>query len=233
MFLNNFLPTSVGGDAYRAYRTGSGGESAAAVSAVLAERLTGVAAMISLAWVLALLDCRRSGSSFSGDLVRYGGAVLLAGAALVALSLFLLERSSRSGGGRRAGWLRRVGERLLVLRRRPALLAPVVLLSLLFHLFMAWGIGLLFLALGVEVSFPRVFLIMALSQLVGLIPVSLNGLGLTDGALIYVASLYHIPHEAGLGAALVTRLFMVLISLHGGLLYSRESLRIPPSSLRG
>src|SRR5918994_3907121 len=38
-FLNNFLPSAIGGDVYRIYKTMSGGEKAGAVSAVLVERI--------------------------------------------------------------------------------------------------------------------------------------------------------------------------------------------------
>jgi uncharacterized membrane protein YbhN (UPF0104 family) len=228
MFFNNFLPTSVGGDAYRVLRTRAPSGSATALSAVLVERLTGVAAMVLLAWCLAVLDAR-GGEALSAELGRWGGLALLAGLGGGILALALLRRREPAEGGRR-GWLAALAGRLLAFRRRPGSLLPALLLSLVFHLFMAWGIQLLFLALGAEISFARAFIVMALSQLIGLIPVSLNGLGLSDGALIYVASLYGVPDGTGLGAALVTRLFMMLISLHGGLLYLRESLRAPPAS---
>jgi glycosyltransferase 2 family protein len=49
-FLNNFLPTSIGGDAYRVYKTWDNPKSNSyAVIAVFMERLTGMAALALLA----------------------------------------------------------------------------------------------------------------------------------------------------------------------------------------
>ncbi len=54
-FLNNFLPTSIGGDAYRVYRTlPPSPPRSSAVSAVLLERVVGLSALLALGFVGAL-----------------------------------------------------------------------------------------------------------------------------------------------------------------------------------
>ena len=45
-FVNNLLPTAIGGDIYRVYRTSGSGSTSQAVSAVLLERFVGLAIML-------------------------------------------------------------------------------------------------------------------------------------------------------------------------------------------
>src|SRR4051812_5831745 len=54
-FLNNFLPSAIGGDAYRIFRTlPADGQKLRAVSAVVVERLVGVSALMALGAIGAL-----------------------------------------------------------------------------------------------------------------------------------------------------------------------------------
>ena len=79
-FFNNFLPSAIGGDVYRIYRTMTPDvERSRAVSAVLVERVVGFAAMIVIGAIGAALLVRTS------ELARW----YLAGAGLGALGVLL------------------------------------------------------------------------------------------------------------------------------------------------
>ena len=186
-FVGNFLPSTIGGDVLRVSRlTNSSTVPGTSVFAsVVIERLTG--------WiVLPLLTL--AGLLLSPSLLRLGMASRLALAlslgTLVLLGAIVYAAGSRRMAGRFAaneGWTRFIGAVHLgidSLRRRPQAAAGIVAVATIYQLspiLVAW-----FATRALGLNLPMVALlaftpVVAIAQV---LPLSLNGLGLREGALV-------------------------------------------------
>ena len=220
LFLNYFLPTSIGGDGYRIYKTlnNERGKSLA-VLAVFVERVTGLAALLLLGYGAAIVTYRRQGDAIAGALVTAGTIGLLTGAvALWAVIHFrLLQRLART-----KFWPKPLTTLLNLTgdyRHHPRRTVLVGLISFVFHVNKICVIWLLLYALGTTASAFELTVAVVAADVIGLLPISLGGLGLVDGSFIYVMGHYGVSHETGLATMLLMRTLLVPLSLTGAYFY--------------
>ena len=74
-------------------------------------------------------------------------------------------------------------------------------------------------AVGAELALAEVALIAPVVQLIGLLPLAPNGLGLVEGAFVLFYVQAGVPAELALAAALLRRLLGFAVSLVGGPLW--------------
>ena len=211
-FLNNFLPTQIGGDAYRVYRTlPPVPPKSRAISAVILERVVGFSALLCLgligAWAL----------YSSNALAR--AYVLLAGcAAVVAVSVFALlgPRVLRSKK------LAPITDNLRAICAARGEWVPLIALSFLFQAQAVFVLYALFNALGAPVSFAQAALIGAAAGIATIVPFSINGLGVVEATIAGTAAAVGVSYEAGLVIAVLMRLLLLPLTLAAGLLYAFE-----------
>lgn len=221
MFLNNFLPTSIGGDAYRIYRTASASRGrSAAVVAVLMERLTGFAALLLLGYLGGIVTYARTGDAVSRLVVILGTAgILVAAAGCLALARpGARERLLRSR--LLPSRLRPLTDRMGEYGRHPRKVALVALLSVTFHVSVISYRLLLVHAAGASCSPSSLAVVVAVSSAVALLPISLNGIGLLDGSYVVLLTHYGVPEARALLVMLLIRLLHVPLTLIGGILYA-------------
>jgi hypothetical protein len=231
MFVNNFLPTSIGGDGYRIVSTLENSRSrSAAVVAVLMERVTGIGALLLLGTLGALIVGDR-GDPDVGRFMLAVGALTTAGILLAVGLLVRPDLMRRLAGAihlppRFAG----VVDRLAEFRHHPIAGLQVIALSFGFHIFSLAWLAILLAALDGRCGLPELAVIQALTNLTALLPLSINGLGIQDGAFVFLAGRYGVAYESALFAAAAIRIFLVPISIAGGVLYLRRG---RTDSLRG
>lgn len=212
-FVGSFLPAGVGGDAARAYslsRVTTAGDEA--VASVIVDRLLGVLSLVVVG--LAGLVAWTPASGF--DLRTVIAVVLLAAACLGAFwadRLVALAMPSAVGAAPSRHPLARVGAAVSRYRGHGAVLAHV----------MAWSVGvqllrigqayLLGLGLGIAVPFRYYLLFMPVGLLMLLLPISISGFGLPQGAIVWLLRPMGVPDE--LSFALST--LIVLTGLAGNL----------------
>ena len=220
-FLNNFLPTSIGGDAYRVYRTlPPDPPRSRAVSAVVLERVVGLCSLLLLgiAGAIALYP--------AVPLARwYLVVMLLAGALLVLLVVSFAKfwpQLSRNAVQTPSRWLRPVIENLRSIARARDEWIPLLSLSLLFQAQAFLIIYGLFAALGEHVSLTQAALIAAAAGLATIIPLSINGLGVVEASTAGAAVAVGATYEAGLLVALLIRILVIPFTLAAALLYAFE-----------
>lgn len=213
-FFNNFLPTSVGGDVVRAYLLGrKGGGQARAMASVFVERFTGLATLVLLALLTVM------GPASSPRLRWLIGAV----ACTYALAIWLiLDRRGlvRVPGIRRLPFnekLFALQEAIAAYRHHAGVLAACLGLSVLFYAAAAMNIAFSARAFGADVSPVRIALVTPAIQLASVVPVSIGGLGVTEGAFIVGLGACGVTGAAALATALLIRLKGVLVGLIGAL----------------
>lgn len=222
IYSNNFLPTSIGGDAFRMYLVSRySGNSNVGIGSVVAERLSGVFALM----LLGLLGTCLVPSVFSGR-----GWVFFAGAlAAVALFLAIAEAARFRIPADRLGnnvWAGKAIDVLGGIRRyftTPATLWTMVWTSFAFQSLMVLAYFLAAKALSLQVPLPVMLAVVPLVTLLTLLPVSLNGLGLREGGFVLLLGEQGIPQVQALSLSLAVFGLSLLFGLAGGvcLLFER------------
>ncbi len=223
MFLNNFLPSSIGGDGYRIYKTLDNLHSrSCAVIAVFMERFTGILALLSLGFIGGIISFLQKGDDLSRLAVIYGSI----GASILIPLLYLTSRK------RTITWLlkrkklpqriKNVIDHLGDYHHHPLKALQVILISFFFHMVTLFFIMLLIYAVGESCSIFNLALVVATSTVVAMLPISINGIGLMDGSFIYLIGKFGMGYESALMVILLIRALTIFISLFGGYLYLRE-----------
>ena len=91
-----------------------------------------------------------------------------------------------------------------------------MVLSFWFHAMRIMIFWLLVRGLGYEVTFSQVAVVAAATMVIGMLPISLGGWGLVDGAFIVLMEMYDVPKEAGLTAQLMSRVTVAWVAIWGG-----------------
>jgi uncharacterized protein (TIRG00374 family) len=226
-FFNTFLPSGMGGDAYRVASTWPHeGRSSRAISAVLVDRGAGFAALLLIGCAAALPLIPHN---------RY--ARMFATATLcVVTALALIFRALRSGR------MQRLSERL----RRRRFFAAVITnfadlmqagrrwfkvlgVALVFHACGIAAIYLLYVSVGAPAPLGTCALIAAASGLAVIVPVSVNGIGVVEAAFVGAAVALGEPYGASLAVALLMRILVLPQTAAFGLLYAMSRHTSPRS----
>jgi uncharacterized protein (TIRG00374 family) len=220
-FLNNFLPTSIGGDAYRVYKTWDNPRSnSCAVIAVFMERLTGMAALALLAYISSIIVFLEKRDVLSRTIVTLGSYGLVA----TILAIFLLLKTNAVGliikSGKSPKILTIISEHLKDYFYHPTLIIRAIFTSFWFHLHNCLPLFLL-LVLGVNASCSilELFVAYAIMNVIAILPISINGIGVTEASFIYSIGLYGVPYNDAFVIILLIRVLLIPISLIGAILY--------------
>ena len=219
LFVSNVLPTTIGGDVLRVSRLSrETDESAASFASVVLERLTGwlVLPIITFFGFLVNPGLRHLGTATQV-------AVALAAGTLVALCLVLVGVASRRFSGKvagRDGWRRFAGALNLGierLRAHPAAAANVLLVGLAYQLVLVLAALLAAKAVGIGDGVgPTALLAFFPAVLIAqVLPVSISGLGVREGAFILFLHPLGIRDEQAIALGLLLYLLNLAVSLLG------------------
>jgi len=234
-FANNFLPTTVGGDAVRAAQLGPRvGSYAQAAASVLLERITGLWAL-SVLGSLALVAGAASPPLALALLVLGSAAattLVLLAMGRVGLAARLIERLPMPGALRRSA-------QALVAALQSAARAPRVLLAVL-----ALSLGFQCLWIGMHIVAgaalalavpPLLYAFMVpLTDILGLVPLFFNNLGVREGVFSFFLGRLGVPAASAIALAVLIFSIRLVVSgaggvilLLGGVQQARKVLRSP------
>lgn len=222
-FVNNFLPTSIGGDIVRtidlARESGRRAESAASV---FMERVVGLTAIVFLALLGLMLVGRLDYKPRLFLVVFFFLAFLLLIFTVVFYDLPLGGLKRWAGNitvldfGRR---LRKLYHGLKLYRDSKAALMGVFFMSVIYQLLNAVFVYCVNLTLGLGVKFYYFLLFIPLIGLVGFIPVSINAVGLREGGYVFLFTRIEKSSAEALSLALLVYAITLTVSLIGGVLF--------------
>jgi uncharacterized protein (TIRG00374 family) len=109
---------------------------------------------------------------------------------------------------------------VLAYSRKPGLIVWALLVSMVANGLSIINIYLYALAVGADVSLAKAAVVAPVVLAVGLLPISLNGLGVIEGTFVVLLGLMGVPPDMALAVALLRRLVLLGQSLVGGVLYS-------------
>ncbi len=216
-FVNQFVPTGLGGDALRAWGARQDGASwEAAIHGVLLDRLLALAAMV----VIVVVGWPVLSPLLLAPGARVGVALLLAGCAA---ALALVALSDRLRLERLHATLARVTG--VAPACRALLLSPrtprAVLAAVLTHFSLGFVVWLIARALGMNLPLLQVLMLMPLVLLIAMVPVSIAGWGVREGVMIVAFGLLGVPAARAFALSVLFGLSLLVAALPGGLLWLR------------
>jgi len=242
IFFNNLLPSTIGGDAVRAWDTArSGVHRATAVAVVVVDRFVGLLALMLFALIGLPLSGRILAShptqrGLAGDLTLWvcAGA---AGLGLAAAFLFLPSRRvptllSRLGSllpGRFGSLPGKVASSLFAFQGKGSVLMRAFAWSLALQALVVINAWLLARALRVPLPLADFFLIVPLGLFLMMVPVSINGIGVREGSYAFFFRAFGLAASLGVAVAWLDYGIILLQALAGGAVYALLRARSKPA----
>ncbi|GCE10906.1 lysylphosphatidylglycerol synthase transmembrane domain-containing protein [Tengunoibacter tsumagoiensis] len=235
---SHFLPSSMGGDVIKVYYVGrEANNTPGSASAAVMARITGFFGMLVVAYPALLLWHTHFSQQVVFLLLGLSVTVLsmVIGTFIFAL-LFARFAQAKWVQSRFSTLLPRVvreklvksgifgkamdiGTTLLVSARKPQPMLKATLFGVLFHIVACLNYFTYGLALHMEVPFYFYLVAIPLVSLIAFLPVSVNGFGLRESALVFIFSTVHVPAATTLLLAFVMDVQQLFFGALGGWVY--------------
>lgn len=224
-FFGNLLPTSLGGDAVRAYELSKNNQTVEVVASIIMERFLGFLSSALMAiLVIPLLFLFVPG--FPRILLILLALFLSAG---VIFLFFLLHGEGRAWGLapflEKLPWadkFSKISSSFVLYRNHPRALGKFFLWSFGEQLLPILATFLLALTLGLPIPIYYLIPIIPITQFFARIPISLSGLGIQEGLFVTIFALIGISATSAFTLGLASNLGNILTGLPGAYFYLRS-----------
>ncbi len=230
-FFNNFLPSNIGGDVVRIRDTARPARSKTiATLVILTDRVLGVIGLFLVAAIASTIAFETRGSAGAPILPVWLWAILFVGTAAVAPAVLSPTQLSRLLAPLTRLHPEWVGGRIETLtltlhrfRARPTVLATCFTGAVLVQTLLVVFYLAVVYALHLPVTVWDLAVIVPVSLVVQMLPVSLNGLGLREATFSYYFTHIGLPDHYGVLLSLVAAGLAMLFSLSGAAVYMTRS----------
>jgi len=223
-FFNQGLPTSIGGDALRILDVAKlGFRKRDAFYAVFVDRVFGLVSLV----FINLVALAATPALLPREVFYFIGLFGLAALSGFAIAMFV-HRVLPAHGSPWLGKVRVLSQRLHRAASRDRL--QILVFSLLVHLLSLVCIYATALAVGLPYGFGTYLVIVPPAFLFTLIPISLAGWGVREGAMVALFSLIGADKAAVLTLSVLYGLTLIVVSLPGLMVYLRGHHRLAPSA---
>lgn len=225
LFFNQFLPSTIGGDAIRAYDTARYAQAPLPVtlSAVVVDRVVGTFALFLMSVVAFFIGINTFGDDIGIVITLVIMLAIFAGLALLMsrgvaqrlrglLSLPAIEKV--------AGKLRSFYTALLMYKQHPAVLGRSLISSLLLQINVVLHYYLISLALHQDVSVLYFFLVIPILIAVLLVAPSINGIGYREAGFVLFLGKAGVSATSAVGLSLTAFAMTVLLGVLGGIIFT-------------
>lgn len=233
---SHFLPTSMGGDAIKAFYIGKeSGNLPGATSAVLMSRITGFVGMLLVALpTLLIFHNALKERVVIGFLLLCLLWVMAIGSAVLVTTLlprmstkFLKELWIRQ---KFVGKLLNFGNVLSESMRRPRAVGASILFGMLFWISNCLAYSAYAAAVGIHLPLFFYFIVIPFASILASLPISISGFGVREGVQVYLFSTMHVVASTALLIVLLMDAQRLLFGLVGGYIYltiDRKRTRMP------
>jgi len=235
-FFNSFLPTTVGGDAMRAYDTASQSkESMKSVMSVFSDRLIGVFALALLA-VVALIIGLISGEDVSFLVIPViivfaicsFGIWMIFDDRLVLIVEAILKRIKLD---KIAAKIRKAYASLTILKNNKRVLFIAFMISLALQINVVLFYYFIGVALDLGVSILYFFMIVPIALVVLLLPFSINGIGLREGVFVFLLTDLGVSSQDAIALSVLSFLLALTQSILGGIIFALRGINLRRSEV--
>ncbi len=206
-FFSNFLPSTIGGDGYRVIKLWKVVGRKNVLASVFIDRVTGLMGVLLLALVLSFSVIDIIKDRLDAYYIYWIGAAFV----LLALGIYIIIFNKDKVG--------RLFDKFIC---EDISWGPVVTVSVLYPFLGAFSLWTYCYMFGYNVNFILLTEFYLIIQILSMIPVSINAIGVYELSLIGLLALVGVPSEISLGIAILSRLIMFFQTSVGGLLYLLE-----------
>lgn len=223
-FFNIFLPTAQGGDIVRMYElTLHSQRSTDSITSVLAEKLLGFLALFVICWVAMVAGGWRllTGTNSLPIIVALSLAFILAIVVLLnrRLMLWLISLTRSIRFIKLENWLTRIYNSLQELAKFKNALMQVFWISLLNQFVAILCVYFTALALDILLPFDFFLIIIPVISVIVMVPVSIGGLGVREGAYVFFFGQQGVVEAASISLSLLFFSQTLVVALVGGVIY--------------
>jgi len=225
MFFNNFLPTMVGGDlvkGYYLYREGRRGD--VSLASIFMDRYSGFAALmvITLAALIPGYPLIKDSGLPAFFVLMIGGFFLISlviwVSPLHSWVMRMLSRIHFYGINRKIDTFYNV---LMGYKSHYSILVKIFCCSVFVQGGVIIGYYILGRGIGMDIGIGYFFLFIPLTTAISMLPVSMSGLGIREGAFVFLFSRAGVSKEQALTLSLMWFAMAAIVSIAGGVEYVR------------
>lgn len=223
-FFNMFLPTVLGGDVVRGYELARFSRRAVdSIATVLMERILGFLALILICWIALIFGFRNLEGT---NILLVIGVVSVAFIFLMALlsnTRFTARILSLTRIFKRwniEGALKETYKSLRSFTASKKVLLNALVISLLYQFVGIVSTFFISQSLGLGVPFVYFLIVMPIIWVIMMVPISISGLGVREGAFVLFFTQQGVSTENALLLSLLFFALTVVLALVGGLIYA-------------
>lgn len=226
-FFNNFLPTTIGGDAYRIIYLNRKipNKNKEIVSSIVLERGFGFLSMFLINFLLVPFYYKLIISSKSFVILEVFILLFFVSIFFFAFKYKLLIKIKNKFIKKEIPTINKLHNlwiSLFNIKDKKIILYGLGY-SFAFSLLIAAARYILFYAFNLDISFWYILLASSITQIIGLIPISLNSIGVSEGLTVFLFNIIGVPLEISLAVALASRVSLTITSSLGGSFYFIDS----------
>lgn len=216
-FFNNFLPTSFGGDFYKVI-TFSKFPKNLIIASIVLERGTGFITLLTINILLMFSFHKMIFSDHRLFIIE--SIIACLAVAIFSFIFFDIGYLQKIRKLINNNLLNKLFEFIRNLKEgNNSLISPAFAYSFLFFALVVIAQMMYFQAFNTNVSFLYIGLVVTIVQIISILPLSFNSIGITEGLSVFLYMLVGIPAEISLAVALLARFCQILVTLSGGVLY--------------
>lgn len=201
-FFSNFLPSTIGGDSYKVMKLKKEFGYKKTIYSILLDRGTGLFTILLVLFFSSIWIYNKTENIYFSIIPIFSILTIIIG--YFFLSFFKIE------------FLQKL---ITSINQKKKTFIKLILTSIPFVFLGAFSLWVYYFMYGYNLSFFSVLVFYCLIQFIGMIPISINGFGLREGALVYLFLLLGVPAEVSLSIGILSRLVMILQTSIGGLIY--------------
>lgn len=223
LFFNNFMPGRTGGDVIRAYGlTQKNQQTAKSMISVLTDRLLNFFALLILCLISFLCVGNLGDFTFTfSDLNPWWLLVT----AFIGPMIWLIFKNSKPI----QKFTLPIRQALRASIEKRHTLFAAFILAIVYQITMILSHVIVSKGLGQHIGLTHFFYLIPITAIVTLLPISINGIGLREGAFVVTFSLVGLATEEALSLSLIITLTTLLTSLIGGWFYITNPIFKPSS----
>ena len=224
-FFNNFLPTSIGGDVFRAYDAAKKGKIQIGTSAsiILVERFSGVIAAATYAIVALFLGFTAIGNqSVIIPIVIFFVITIILAFLIINPSMLRMDRLfDRFRILRKLkGKLSDVYKTLQSFKKYKMALVKILVFSFLLQFAVILNYYLAAKALGIELGLASFLFIIPVITIIAMLPISIGGAGLRENSLVIIMIALGAANDKATLVSLLTFIMLIIVGIIGGITYN-------------
>lgn len=222
MFFNLFLPSTIGGDVFRGYALVKyTGKAIDSTTSVLIDRVIGLVSLLLVATVASLIGYQAIDTLYVGPIIGVCFSLIIVFFVLSTnknLAVRLRALARRAKLTRLGEAIREFNLSMNTCKNHKRVLLHVLLIGIIFQFLASLTGYLISLAIGISLPIPYFFIFIPVISIITLLPISINGLGVQDGAYVLLFTQIGISPSEAFSLSLLWHIIRVIISLPGGII---------------